>query len=58
VLAAGGYELITRGRRRRVTTLEVVHDDQQRRMPPLIRPFLRFMRVTEFLRLTEPSPQD
>jgi deazaflavin-dependent oxidoreductase (nitroreductase family) len=53
VLAAGGCELITRGRRHRLVAPEVVRDDQQRLAPAAIRPFLRFMRVTEFLRLGE-----
>jgi deazaflavin-dependent oxidoreductase (nitroreductase family) len=51
VLAADGCELITRGRRRRLTTPEIVRDDRQSPMPRVIRPFLRFMRVTEFLSL-------
>jgi deazaflavin-dependent oxidoreductase (nitroreductase family) len=57
VLAAGRCELITCGRRRRVTAPELVHDDQQRPVPRPLRPFLRFMRVTEFLCLTEPPAQ-
>jgi deazaflavin-dependent oxidoreductase (nitroreductase family) len=51
VAAAGGCELITRGRRRRLVAPEVFRDDEQRYVPAVIRPFLRFMRVTEFLRL-------
>jgi deazaflavin-dependent oxidoreductase (nitroreductase family) len=51
VLAAGGCELITRRRRRRLDSPELVRDDKQRPVPPVLRPFLRFMRVTEFLRL-------
>lgn len=50
VLAAGGCELIVRGRRRRVASPEVVHDD--RLVPSAVRPMLHFMRVTEFLRLS------
>ena len=51
VLTAGGCELITRGRRRELTSPEIVRDAQQRLVPRGLRPFLRFMRVTEFLRL-------
>lgn len=51
VLATGGCELITRGRRRQLTSPELVHDETQRPVPRVLRPFLRFMRVTEFLRL-------
>jgi deazaflavin-dependent oxidoreductase (nitroreductase family) len=58
VLVAGGCELITRGRRRRLTMPEIVRDDRQRPVPRLLRPFLRFMRVTEFMHLTEPPPHD
>ena len=53
VLAAGGCELITRGRRHRLVAPEVVLDDRQRLAPAAIRPFLHFMRVTEFVRLGE-----
>jgi deazaflavin-dependent oxidoreductase (nitroreductase family) len=51
VLAAGGCGLITRGRRWELTSPELVHDAKQRPVPRVPRPFLRFMRVTEFLRL-------
>jgi len=55
VLAAGGCELITRGRRRQLTSPEILHDDKQRLVPRVLRPFLRFMRVTEFVRLEPPD---
>jgi deazaflavin-dependent oxidoreductase (nitroreductase family) len=51
VLAAGGCELITRGRSCRLTSPELIRDARQRPVPRALRPFLRFMRVTEFLRL-------
>jgi deazaflavin-dependent oxidoreductase (nitroreductase family) len=51
VVAAGGCELITRGRRRQLTSPEIVRDDRQPPVPRTVRPLLRFMRVTEFLRL-------
>jgi len=47
VLAAGGCELITRDRRRQLTSPEIIHDERQRLVPRVLRPFLRFMRVTE-----------
>jgi deazaflavin-dependent oxidoreductase (nitroreductase family) len=49
VLAAGGCELITRGRRRQLISPEIVRDAQQRAVPRVLRPFLRFMNVTNFL---------
>ena len=51
VLAAGGCELITRGRCRQLTSPEIVRDKRQRPVPRVLRPFLRFMHVTNFLRL-------
>jgi hypothetical protein len=56
VVAAGGCVLVTRGRRRRLATPTIVRDDRQRPLPHPVRPFLRFMRVTEFLRLVELPP--
>jgi len=40
VRAAGGCELITRGRRRELTSPEIVRDPQQRLVPRGLRPFL------------------
>jgi deazaflavin-dependent oxidoreductase (nitroreductase family) len=51
VVAAGCCELVTRGRRRRLNAPEIVRDEQQRPVPRVLRPLLRFMPVTEFLRL-------
>jgi deazaflavin-dependent oxidoreductase (nitroreductase family) len=53
VLAAGGCELITRGRCRRLTSPEIRRDEQQRIMPPPIRPVLRLLRVTDFMHLLD-----
>jgi deazaflavin-dependent oxidoreductase (nitroreductase family) len=50
VVAAGGCELITRGRRMELVDPEILHGEQ-RAIPGFVRPILRFMRVTEFLRL-------
>jgi deazaflavin-dependent oxidoreductase (nitroreductase family) len=58
VVAAGGCSLITRGRRLRLTTPEIVRDDRQHPVPWPVRPFLRFMRVTEFLQLAELPPDE
>jgi deazaflavin-dependent oxidoreductase (nitroreductase family) len=56
VLAGGGCELIVRGRGLRLVAPEIVRDDEQHLVPAAVRPLLRFMRVTEFLRLeTIPS---
>jgi hypothetical protein len=52
VLAAGGCELITRGRRERLTSPEIRHDERQLSVPPLVRPALRALLVTDFLFLT------
>jgi deazaflavin-dependent oxidoreductase (nitroreductase family) len=51
VLAAGGCELIVGGHRLRLSAPEVFRDEEQHPVPAALRPFLRFMRVTEFLRL-------
>jgi deazaflavin-dependent oxidoreductase (nitroreductase family) len=51
VLAAGGCTLLSRGRTFAVTDPRIVHDASL--VPAPIRPFLRFMRVTEFLVLGE-----
>jgi deazaflavin-dependent oxidoreductase (nitroreductase family) len=51
VLAAGGCELITRGRRMRLTSPEIRHDERQRLLPRPIRPVLRLLRVADFMHL-------
>jgi deazaflavin-dependent oxidoreductase (nitroreductase family) len=51
VLAAGRCELITRGRRERLTSPEIRHDERQRLVPRPIRPVLRLLRVTDFMHL-------
>jgi deazaflavin-dependent oxidoreductase (nitroreductase family) len=51
VIAAGGCELVTRGHRHRLVEPQVVRDERQRPVPSIVRPILRFMRVTEFLHL-------
>jgi deazaflavin-dependent oxidoreductase (nitroreductase family) len=51
VLAAGGCELRTRGHDLRLVEPELLVDPAGRLMPVAIRMFLRFNRVTEYLRL-------
>jgi deazaflavin-dependent oxidoreductase (nitroreductase family) len=58
VVAAGGCVLVTRGRPRRLTRPKIVSDDRQRPVPRPVRPLLRFMRVTEFLYLSEAPADD
>ncbi len=55
VLAAGGCELEVRGRRIRCTVAEVFHDPTAARIRLPERPVLRWLGVTDFLRL---SPVD
>ena len=58
VVAAGDCVLLTRGRRRRLTTPKIVRDNRQRLVPSPVRPAVRFMRVTEFLQLAELPPSE
>jgi deazaflavin-dependent oxidoreductase (nitroreductase family) len=51
IMAAGECELMTRGRTVRLIGPRLFHDPQRSLMPGLARPFLGFMRVTEFLRM-------
>ena len=51
VLAAGELELRTMGRDVHLVEPRLYTDPRLRDMPLLIRPFLRFMRVTELLRM-------
>lgn len=51
VLAAGGCELETRGRRVRLTDPRLVQDPTRRDMPPLVRQLVGTLGVTEFLYL-------
>jgi deazaflavin-dependent oxidoreductase (nitroreductase family) len=49
VLAEGGCELVTRGRRVALESPELRRDERQRLVPAPVRPILRFMRVRDFL---------
>jgi deazaflavin-dependent oxidoreductase (nitroreductase family) len=51
VLAAGGCELVTRGRTIRLVDPRLFVDPSRRTMPRPVRFFLGLMRVTEFMRL-------
>ncbi len=51
VLAAGGCDLLTRGRTVHLVEPELFVDPRRRQMPQPVRFFLGLMRVTEFMRL-------
>jgi deazaflavin-dependent oxidoreductase (nitroreductase family) len=51
VLAAGGCDLITRGRTFRLVDPEIFVDPLRRQIPQPIRFFLGLLRATEFMRL-------
>ncbi len=52
VVAAGGCDLETRGRREHLAHPEVFNDEKRSHVPPLVRPILHLLRVADFLRLT------
>ncbi len=56
VLAAGGCEIVTRGRRIRLTNPRITTDTRRRWAPPLARPLLRLVLgsvgATQVMRLT------
>jgi deazaflavin-dependent oxidoreductase (nitroreductase family) len=51
VLAAGGCELLTRGRTIRLVSPQLVHDENRRGIRPLERQVLRLIGVADFLAL-------
>jgi deazaflavin-dependent oxidoreductase (nitroreductase family) len=51
VLAAGGCELVMRGRRYKLDAPELVHDESRGLAAAFARPILRFVGVADFLRL-------
>jgi deazaflavin-dependent oxidoreductase (nitroreductase family) len=51
VLAAGGCELVTRGRHHRLERPEIVHDEGRELATPFVRPILRLIGAADFLRL-------
>lgn len=56
VLAADGCELDSRGRHQHLSSPRLVHDESRREAPPPVRPILRLIGVTDFLRLTPTDP--
>jgi len=62
IMAAGECRLVTRGRTLRLIGPRLFHDPGRSLMPALVRPFLGFMRVTEFMRIristVSPDPPD
>jgi len=57
VMAAGGCELQTRGRRRHLTHPSLVHDPNRRDIPPVIRQIVGMIGVTDFLYLRPGPPR-
>ena len=57
VLAAGGCELVTRGRTVRLVSPQLVHDENRRGIRPLERQVLRLIGVADFLSL-KTAPAD
>jgi deazaflavin-dependent oxidoreductase (nitroreductase family) len=53
VLSAGGCDVITRGRHKRLTSPRIRHDERQDLVPTPLRPVLRVLRVTDFMQLEE-----
>jgi deazaflavin-dependent oxidoreductase (nitroreductase family) len=51
VRAAGGCELITRGRRHALSSPRIEHDEARRLVAPPVRPVLRLLDVSDFLEL-------
>jgi deazaflavin-dependent oxidoreductase (nitroreductase family) len=56
VLAAGGCDVITRGRRVRLGNPRVVHDESRAAIRPVERQVLRLLRVADFLVLDAVEP--
>jgi deazaflavin-dependent oxidoreductase (nitroreductase family) len=52
VLAADGCDLVTRGRRVRLTSPRLLHDERRSMMPAHVRVILGLAHVSEFLELT------
>jgi deazaflavin-dependent oxidoreductase (nitroreductase family) len=56
VRAAGGCEIVTRGRRHVLTEPRVIHDERRRAVPPPVRIPLALVRVSDFMHLREVRP--
>lgn len=55
VLAAGGCDVVVRGRELHLTDPEIVHDPTRGVVPAAVRPVLRVVGVDDFLRLRVPG---
>ena len=58
VLAAGGCDLVTRGRRVRLANPRLFHDERRSMMPAHVRLVLGLAHVSEFLELTRVPDAD
>ena len=58
VLAAGGCDLVTRGRRVRLANPRLLHDERRSMMPAHVRLVLGLAHVSEFLELTSVPDAD
>src|SRR5215467_5106035 len=58
VLAAGGCDLVTRGRRVHLTNPRLLHDERRSMMPAHVRLVLGLAHVSEFLELTRVRDAD
>lgn len=56
VMAAGECELETRGRRVRLGSPRLVHDESRRAVPPVVGMMLRVLGVADFMTLAPPAP--
>jgi deazaflavin-dependent oxidoreductase (nitroreductase family) len=56
VRAAGACELETRGRRLRLITPEIYHDESRRDVPNAVRQILRLIHVADFLAMQTDPP--
>jgi deazaflavin-dependent oxidoreductase (nitroreductase family) len=52
VIAAGGCELVTRGRRYRLSDPEIIHDEARLAASRFARPILRLVDAADFMRLS------
>jgi deazaflavin-dependent oxidoreductase (nitroreductase family) len=52
VLAAGGCELVSRGRRYRLVDPEITHDESRAAASSFVRPILKLIGAADFMRLT------
>ena len=57
VLAAGGCDLVRRGRLAHLTAPEIFHDESRRHVPRVVLAMLRLLGVADFMRLADASPQ-